>query len=170
MTRYIILLLILTSLVLLNNACHTISKQSNINGNAKMSERLEKISITDTNGRSYPLKDLAGKPIFLNFWATWCAPCVSEMGSIEALYKKYGDEVVFLAVSTEELDKIRNFRRSKNLTFDFGQLNIDYIDAYVVKLPTTILINKKGEIAYEEEGGQNWASHENEAKIKSIIQ
>ena len=49
-------------------------------------------TLTDLNGKSWTLKDLKGKVVMLNFWATWCPPCRKEMPDLEALYKRFGQQ------------------------------------------------------------------------------
>ena len=53
----------------------------------------------DANGNQVNLSDLVGKPIVLNFWASWCPPCKAEMPDFEEAYKKYGDDVVFVMLN-----------------------------------------------------------------------
>lgn len=78
--------------------------------------------------------------------------------------------MVFLAVSTENLEKIRHFKEERPFSFDYARLDIDYIDAYVIKLPTTLLINRKGEVVHEEEGSRDWSSRESEAVVRAAME
>lgn len=63
----------------------------------------EKIAFKDSNGTVISFSDLRGKVVFLNFWATWCLPCIAEMPSINSLKQKYqnNDKVVFLLVDAD---------------------------------------------------------------------
>lgn len=133
-----------------------------------LDERLEKIRMSDLKGRPLNLHKLSGKPVFLNFWATWCGPCVSEMQSIETVYQQYKNEVVFLAVSTEDPAKIRAFIDKHKLSFDFAHLDIEYIDAYIVTMPTTLLIDRNGRLMLEEEGFRIWTDYNNLEKVKKL--
>ncbi|TNE60159.1 MAG: TlpA family protein disulfide reductase [Bacteroidetes bacterium] len=135
----------------------------------QLSERLEKITMTDLKGQPFTLHKFNGKAVFLNFWATWCKPCINEMASMETLYQQYKNDIVFLAVTTEDLAKIKSFRQQQNLSFDFARLDITYLDAYVIKLPTTLLINHKGELVQEEEGMRIWTQYNNLEKIKALV-
>jgi thiol-disulfide isomerase/thioredoxin len=65
------------------------------------------------------------KLFFLNFWATWCPPCIAEMPSIEQLRQSYNDKVVFLLISDEDWVRINEFKKSKAYNFKvYRALNI----------------------------------------------
>ena len=150
-------------------SCKTVRPTQQSSPSEPLSERLEKINMTDLKGQPFTLHKFNGKAVFLNFWATWCKPCIHEMESMEALHKQYKDNIVFLAVTTEDLDKIKAFRQQRNFSFDFARLDITYLDAYVVKLPTTLLINHKGELVLEEEGMRIWTDFNNLEKVKALL-
>ena len=56
-------------------------------------------TVEDTDGNKYKLSDFRGKPVIVNFWASWCGPCKMEMPDFEELYKQYGEEINFLMVN-----------------------------------------------------------------------
>src|SRR5690625_2274692 len=58
--------------------------------------------LLDENGKIVNLSEFEGKHIFMNFWATWCPPCIAEMPSINELYNEMNDEVVFVMISTDD--------------------------------------------------------------------
>ena len=152
--------LLLGALLLLTfSTCHTtrpVPPASPAEESSGLSARLQKIRFTDLDGNTRTLQDFAGKPVFLNFWATWCGPCRMEMPDIEQAYQKYKDEIHFLAVSTEDLSKISAYQQNNQLHFDFARLDLDYIEVYVVKLPTTMLIDRTGRLVADEEGARRW--------------
>lgn len=150
---------------------HCSSQKQSVATPAKPSnfeDRIAKLKLIDLEGKTVNLKDYAGKPIFLNFWATWCGPCVSEMGSIEKASQQFKDEIVFLAVSNETPALIKSYQKRNKFSFNFVRLDGSYLDAYVVVLPTTMLINAKGEMVEEEEGFRSWNSPECIAKLKAL--
>jgi len=85
-------------------------------------EDLERNSVNFTlpelNGKSWTLKDLKGKVVMLNFWATWCPPCRKEMPDLEALYRRFESQgFVILGISDDEPDKVRAFVQNQGTTY-----------------------------------------------------
>lgn len=114
-------------------------------------------TLSDQNGLEHTLSDYQGKTVFLNFWATWCPPCRSEMPEIQALYEKYGEnegELVVLGVAAPDYGnegsatEIAAFLSENGYTFpvvmdDMGLYSSQYgIRAY----PTTFMIDKDGNV------------------------
>ncbi len=92
----------------------------------KAGDPLPDFSLTDQYGNTWTPADLQGKIVFLNFWATWCGPCVSEMPSFEALYHELGEnqeEVVILGVAGPDIidscneAEIASFLKKNSLTY-----------------------------------------------------
>ena len=113
--------------------------------------------LTGVNTQDATIYGLAGeKPLYLNFWATWCPPCVGEMPAIEAMYQKYGDRIGFAAVSVDQdAETARSFIAQRGFTMpvytgDLQRLANDYmLDA----IPRSILIATDGSIIAEHVGG-----------------
>ena len=83
-------------------------------------ERRQKadFTLTDLQGKSWHLKDLHGKVVLVNFWATWCPPCRKEMPDLEALYTRFSDKgFVVLAISDEEREKVAPFIADHKITY-----------------------------------------------------
>jgi peroxiredoxin len=77
-------------------------------------------TLTDLHGKNWTLKDLRGKVVLLNFWATWCPPCRKEMPDLEALYLKCKDKdqgFVVLAISDEDAAKVSPFLAERDITY-----------------------------------------------------
>ena len=97
-----------------------------LSGSALAGEPVPDFTMTDQYGNTHSLSDYAGKIVFLNFWATWCPPCVAEMPEFEELYSKLGrnqDQVVILGVAgpdtVDQYDAsgIAGFLKEQNLTY-----------------------------------------------------
>jgi len=118
-------------------------------------------TLDQLDGETLNFEDLKGKVVFINFWATWCAPCVAEMPSINSLYEIYEDnsEVVFVMINTESKeDKARKFMKKKKFSFPIYFPNASMIPrVYESKgIPTTFVLDKEGYIAYKKVGMANY--------------
>ena len=99
------------------------------------------------NGSKFELYDLRGKPVILNFWATWCPPCVREMPNLQNFYDRYGDKVIVIGVNLGEKNKtIQNFIKKINVTFPIVlDKNKEIEEKYnLIIRPTTYFIDKNG--------------------------
>lgn len=126
--------------------------------------------MSDLDGKPLSMADFNGKPLFLNFWATWCGPCVSEMASIEKIAQQYAGKINFLALSNETPAQIRTYLKKNNFTFQFAKLDVSYLDVFVVALPTTLLIDAKGNVVEEIEGFRNWSSAGSLKKLDALLE
>jgi peroxiredoxin len=83
-------------------------------------QRRQKVdfTLTDLQGKTWNLKELKGKVVLVNFWATWCPPCRKEMPDLNALYQRFKDQgFVILAISDEEADKVKPFIAERNISY-----------------------------------------------------
>ncbi|WP_164972643.1 TlpA family protein disulfide reductase [Lacibacter luteus] len=127
----------------------------------KTKSDLDKVKLTSLDGEPIDLNQYKGKTIFLNFWATWCKPCIQEMPSIaNAMEKVNKDEVVFLFASTEDAAEIKAFQQQKPFKFHYVKVdNFESLD--IMTIPTTFIFNTKGERVFNEMGYRKWDSKEN---------
>jgi peroxiredoxin len=131
-------------------------------------------TLRNLQGNLEGLVDHKDKVIILNFWATWCAPCLEEMPSFEKLYRRYRSQgLTVLAISLDkgDISKVKDFVDANNLTFP---VLIDS-DGAAEKLypsftiPFTYLIDKEGRVAARVDGAKNWASSETFAALDILI-
>ena len=114
------------------------------------------------------------KVIILNFWATWCAPCLEEMPAFEKLYRRYRSQgLTVLAVSLDKGDfsKVQDFVDSNNLTFpvlmDSDGVAEKLYPSFTI--PFTYVIDKDGRVAARVDGAKNWASNETFLALDILI-
>jgi thiol-disulfide isomerase/thioredoxin len=75
-------------------------------------------ALTDLEGKVWALKDLRGKVVLVNFWATWCPPCRKEMPDLETLYQRFKDQgLVVLAISDEDANKVKPFLATRKVSY-----------------------------------------------------
>ncbi|MDQ3010872.1 MAG: redoxin family protein [Acidobacteriota bacterium] len=111
--------------------------------------------LTKLDGSRLEMASLRGKVVVINFWATWCGPCLTEMPLFEKVQAKYKDdrEVVFLALSTDE-DRELVPSHLKQYKFNLPVAYAEHLNDFfsVNSIPTTIILDSKGEIAFRQAG------------------
>ena len=114
----------------------------------------------DDKGNTYKLSDFVGKPIVMNFWASWCSPCQGEMPEFEKLYLEMGDEVVFLMINLTGSDNYTdalNFIRQTGYQFPVyydkrGEASSRY---RISSIPVTYFIDAEGNLKSRFIGAMN---------------
>jgi thiol-disulfide isomerase/thioredoxin len=126
--------------------------------------------LKDASGNIFHFKETKGKVVFVNFWATWCPPCIAEMPSINDLHDIYKDKVEFVFVSNEEQQIINQFLNKKEYSFKVYNPVTLYPEAFdVSSIPRTFLIDKKGRIIIDKTGAANWNSETVRLTIDSLL-
>lgn len=130
---------------------------------------VERFDFEDLEGNKINWNETKGKLVFVNFWATWCKPCIKEMPSIsEANIQLKEEGVLFIVASDEDVSKIQKFESKHHYSFNLLHSNTSVFDLDVQALPTTIIINEEGKIVFNEIGSRDWSSDKSIALIKSF--
>jgi len=112
-------------------------------------QRHAEFALTDLQGKTWDLKELRGKVVLVNFWATWCPPCRSEMPDLDALYKQFRDQgFLVLAISDEDAGKVQ-----------------EYIDQYHYSYPILLDPGRKVHEAFNIEGIPKSFVYDREGKL-----
>lgn len=138
-------------------------------GVKEISEADTNFSFTDASGKTASTAGLKGKVVFINFWASWCPPCIAEMPSMEALYKKFKDDdrFVFIFINEEE-DKTKaiKYLEKNNYTMPmYSSTGNVPIEIYSGSLPTTIVLDREGKVVFKKDG---MAGYNTDAFIKQL--
>ncbi|UZR93780.1 TlpA family protein disulfide reductase [Chondrinema litorale] len=116
-------------------------------------------SITSLDGEEVNVSALKGKTLFINFWATWCPPCIAEMPEIENLWKDVSsEEIAFLLISTDdEMQKVKDFIDRKEFEFPVYKLNSSVPkELSSSSIPATFIVAPDGSIVYKHSGIANY--------------
>jgi peroxiredoxin len=141
-------------------------------------DKLEKnqapdFSLKDLSGRPVTLSSLRGKVVLLNFWATWCPPCISEMPVFNKLYREMrgrGLEVVAISADRSE-SYLRDYISKHSLDYKvlYDESRTVTKQYKVFSMPTTFLIDKQGVIMEKFYGEYDWTDQEIKKKIEKLF-
>lgn len=110
-------------------------------------------TFTDGDGNTHSLSDFFGKPIVINFWATWCPPCKAELPAFDEAYAAYGEDVQFIMLNMtdgmrETADGVKKFVADGGYTFPvYYDTALDGANTYAAySIPMTVFIDEEGKI------------------------
>ncbi len=132
-------------------------------------------NLPDVDGEQHRLSNYRGKVVAINFWATWCPPCLREMPSMQRLWEKLKEkDFVILAIDVGEDDEtVFRFTVALDTPLEFPLL-LDLEGKIVAQwpvlgLPTTFIIDKQGRVAYRAVGGREWDHADFSSVISAMI-
>ena len=118
------------------------------------------LQFSDLDNNIFTIQDFKGKNLFINYWATWCNPCLAEMPYMAELYENYQnqDDLIFLYLSREKLDTIKNYIPKDESLQNLPIYKIVTDDEFFATsgIPTTFIVNSKGEVVVKDVGSAFW--------------
>ena len=144
-------------------------------GNVPSENGAANFTLPDLSAHQVKLSDFRGKVVFLNFWATWCPPCRSEMPSIQKLSKLMaGEKFQLLAVSVDNggVEKVQKFIEDGKYTFKvLHDRKGEVASKYGVRgIPATFIIDQTGAIVETAVGARDWAAPDLVKRLKGLAQ
>jgi len=126
--------------------------------------------LTSLSNEKVHFSSSKGKVVIVNYWATWCPPCVAEMPSFQNLYNLYGDRVDFYFVSSDKRTSLQKFLNIKGYQLPvYKEKSPSPTLLYSEVLPTTFVISKEGEIVINETGAAAWDSDKMKTLIENLL-
>ena len=138
-------------------------------------EPIPAVTVTDPSGTSLALTETAGKPVLLNLWATWCAPCVTEMPLLDQLAVDLGDSVRVLTVSEDMkgAELVEPFFAGRDLAnlpqWMDPQNDLAFAYGGGASLPLTVLYDAEGKEVWRVMGGYDWGSAEAREQVAEAL-
>ena len=118
------------------------------------------LQFSDLENNIFTIQDFKGKNLFINYWATWCNPCLAEMPYMAELYENFKDEedIIFLYLSREKLETIKNYIPKDESLQQLPIYKIITDDEFFATsgIPTTFIINSDGEVIVKDLGSAFW--------------
>jgi thiol-disulfide isomerase/thioredoxin len=113
-------------------------------------------TVTDLDGRTISSDDWRGKVVLVNFWATWCPPCIAEIPDLIRLQDKYREHLVVIGVSEDEIppDGVKRFAEERNVNYPIVMSTAELQQRFkgIVALPTTFALDREGRIVQKHVG------------------
>lgn len=126
--------------------------------------------LINNNGKTVSLEEFKGKIIFINFWATWCPPCIAEMPGLQKLYSDYQDKIVFLFVTTDSFEKANAFLIRENLILPiFQSVSNPPLEMESSTIPATYLIDQQTNVVLGKVGAADWNSDSFRKKLDDLL-
>jgi len=144
-------------------------------GSISQPENPAKLSATDKDfvvfkeGEAIPFQTFDGEVIVINYWATWCPPCIAEMPNFQRVYNDYKDNVVFLFLTNDTKAQTDKFllKNEYNLpVFNYNKLPAPLNHN---SIPTSFVINRKSEIVFSHTGAYKWDGESFRAFLDELI-
>lgn len=128
-------------------------------------------TIRTLDGREIPLSEFKDKVIFINFWATWCKPCVVEMPSIQTLYDSLKNEAVaFLLISDENEKTVQKFLDEKRFTFPVYLRSKELPTVFkTMGIPATFILSRDGAVVFKHVGSAKWDDESSVSFLRGLM-
>ena len=126
--------------------------------------------LKDSENNNFNFEEAKGHVVLLNFWATWCPPCIAEMPGLQELYDDYGDKVTFLFVAQDQEKRVQKFILKKEYTLPvYYEKSTTPKQLFSKSIPSTYLIGKDGKIVVAKTGAADWNSSTSRALIDGLL-
>ncbi|WP_246035923.1 TlpA family protein disulfide reductase [Winogradskyella algicola] len=152
--------------VWLHRGLSYINQSTIIDNDQRVKVTYNKWKLQSDNNTILDFRSTKGDVVFINFWATWCPPCIAEMPSLQALYDDYNNKVEFLFVTNDKINVVNNFKSKNGFNFKVYNPINEVPDVLATNsIPRTFIINKNHEIVVDESGALDW----NSEKIRQLL-
>jgi cytochrome c biogenesis protein CcmG/thiol:disulfide interchange protein DsbE len=139
----------------------------------KQGDTAPHFTVRTDSGRTIGVPDFQGKVLILNFWASWCAPCIEEMPSLDVLQKRFaGQGVTVLGVSIDtDVNAYRKFLATTPVGFETAMETADRVNMNygTLQVPETYIIDRSGKVVQKIVGKENWSDERVINYVQSLL-
>ena len=145
-------------------------KQESKTKDDEFDNKLTSIELITLDGKEINWSQMDGKVVFINFWATWCGPCIKEMPSIQNAQEQFSEkDIMFLLATEEGVTRIRDFKEARQFSLNLVIQKTPLATLNIVALPTTYIFDTEGNLAFQETSARQWDDPENIEMLQGII-
>ena len=127
----------------------------------------DKLKLEDINGQEYTIDSFGDKHLFINFYASWCGPCIKEMPSLSRAADILKDDYVFLVMSGEDWSLTKRFLQHRG--YKLLKMNMEREEIGVHTIPTSYVLSPDKEVLYNYIGEKEWDNEENIQMLKELL-
>ena len=139
---------------------------SDVNAEKTKVHSIDDVNLYTMNNEPIDMQQYKGKTVFINFWATWCKPCIREMPSIQNAMEILKDkEIVFLFATNDELQLVKTFQEENSFDFNYVLVK-NQEELNIGALPTTHIYASDGTLSFSETGFRKW---DNQKSINQVL-
>ena len=132
---------------------------------------LPEIPLTDLGGHHLSLKSYAGHPLFVNFFATWCGPCIKELPELANLHSRLADQKLqVICISDESISKLQTLQERLGDRLIILHSEKSFHDIGIYTYPTNYIYNAHGKKVYEKVNPEEWENSDVVIRIRKMIE
>lgn len=157
MRKFVVTSLMMSCLLATLTVASNVTPQEDVESYTKIGQQMPSFTVTDLDGTRINIASLKGKVVLVNFWATWCTPCLAELPRLEKqIWKKFkSDDFVMLAIAREQSDdEVAAFKKERRLTFPMASDPTREIFKLFGNggIPRSYVVGRDGNILYQSDG------------------
>lgn len=134
------------------------------------SVELQSLPIITESGESFNWEAIKGRKVIVSFYASWCGDCLKELKILSSVKSAELNDVDVLAITDESIEKMIDFKTRKQYPYTFLKLKKSFNEIGIYSIPTTYIVNTKGEITLKTVGYIDWKDASTIHRIKALLE